>query len=55
MWTTPPSDLAVGVLDVERELPVLVVGLTDLLRLKEAADRPQDREDVRALRALGAV
>jgi hypothetical protein len=37
------------------DVPVLVVGLADLLRLKEAADRPQDREDVRALRELGVA
>jgi hypothetical protein len=31
---------------------VRVIGLDDLIRMKEASGRPQDLEDVRALRAL---
>jgi hypothetical protein len=32
--------------------PAAFASLDDLIRMKEAADRPKDREDLRALRAL---
>ena len=33
-------------------VPTFVVGLDDLLRMKEAANRPKDREDIRVLKEL---
>lgn len=35
--------------------PAAFASLDDLIRMKEAADRPKDREDLRALRALKKV
>ena len=34
------------------QTPAAFASLADLIRMKEAADRPKDREDLRALRAL---
>jgi hypothetical protein len=34
------------------DAPAFFAGLDDLIRMKRAADRPEDREDLRVLEAL---
>ena len=54
-YSTEDKSIAFNKADTIEDIPVFIASLDDLIKMKRAANRPKDREDLKALLAIKKI